>query len=127
VINTVMGMAIDLRTRKPVIGNVQGGLSGPAIKPIALLKVMQVAEVARPHRVPIIGQGGICNAQDALEFIIAGATTVGVGTSLFYEPLSCRKINAGIAEYLEANGMDSVSELVGSLSAEKKTVEACGC
>ncbi|HEX6572499.1 MAG TPA: dihydroorotate dehydrogenase [Steroidobacteraceae bacterium] len=127
VINTVMGMAIDVRTRKPVIGNVQGGLSGPAIKPIALLKVMQVAEVARPHGVPIIGQGGICSAQDALEFIIAGATTVGVGTSLFYEPLSCRKINAGIAEYLEANGMDSVSELVGSLSAEKKAVEACGC
>src|SRR5512145_124808 len=127
VINTVMGMAIDVRTRKPVIGNIQGGLSGPAIKPIALLKVMQVAEVARPHGVPIIGQGGICSAQDALEFIIAGATTVGVGTSLFYEPLSCRKINAGIADYLEANGMDSVSELVGSLSAGKKAVEACGC
>src|SRR5512139_3902547 len=100
VINTVMGMAVDVKTRKPVIGNVQGGLSGPAIKPIALLKVMQVAEVARPHRVPIIGQGGICSAQDALEFIIAGATTVGVGTALFYEPLSCISINAGIAEYL---------------------------
>jgi dihydroorotate dehydrogenase (NAD+) catalytic subunit len=127
VINTVMGMAIDVKTRKPIIGNVQGGLSGPAIKPIALLKVMQVAEVARPHNVPIIGQGGICSADDALEFIIAGATTVGVGTSLFYEPHSCKRINAGIAAYLAANGMASVSELIGSLDAPKKAVQACAC
>ena len=127
VINTIMGMAIDVQTRRPVIGNIQGGLSGPAIKPIALLKVMQVAEVARPHGVPIIGQGGICTAQDALEFIIAGATTVGVGTSLFYDPLACRKINAGIAEYLAANGMSSAGELIGSLDAPKKTVQACAC
>jgi dihydroorotate dehydrogenase (NAD+) catalytic subunit len=127
VINTVMGMAIDVKTRKPVIGNVQGGLSGPAIKPIALLKVMQVAEVARPHNVPIIGQGGICSADDALEFIIAGATTVGVGTSLFYEPHSCPRINAGIAAYLAANDMASVSELIGSLDAPKKSVQACAC
>ncbi len=127
VINTMTGMAIDVKTRRPVIGNVQGGLSGPAIKPIALLKVMQVAEVARPHRVPIIGQGGICNAQDALEFLIAGATTVGVGTSLFYEPMSCRKINAGIADYLAANGMGSVGELVGSLQVERRSIQACSC
>ena len=127
VINTLMGMAIDARTRRPVIGNTQGGLSGPAIKPIALLKVMQVAEVARPHKVPIIGQGGICTATDALEFIIAGATTVGVGTSLFYEPHSCKRINAGIAAYLAANRMASVSELIGSLDAPKKTVQACAC
>ncbi|HET7203921.1 MAG TPA: dihydroorotate dehydrogenase [Steroidobacteraceae bacterium] len=127
VINTVMGMSIDVRTREPVIGNVQGGLSGPAIKPIALLKVMQVAEVARPHRVPIIGQGGICSAQDALEFIIAGATTVGVGTALFYEPLSCLAINSGIAEYLAAHRVGSVGELVGSLQLGRKEIEACGC
>jgi dihydroorotate dehydrogenase (NAD+) catalytic subunit len=127
VINTIMGMAIDVKTRRPVIGNVQGGLSGPAIKPIALLKVMQVAEVARLHHVPIIGQGGICTAQDALEFIIAGATTVGVGTALFYDPLACRKINAGIAEYLAANGMASVGELVGSLDAPRQVVQACAC
>jgi dihydroorotate dehydrogenase (NAD+) catalytic subunit len=120
-------MAIDVKTRRPVIGNIQGGLSGPAIKPIALLKVMQVAEVARPLGIPIIGQGGIRTADDALEFIIAGATTVGVGTSLFYDPLACRKINAGIAEYLAANGMPSVSALVGSLDAPKKKVEACSC
>jgi dihydroorotate dehydrogenase (NAD+) catalytic subunit len=127
VINTVMGMAIDVKTRRPVIGNVQGGLSGPAIKPIALLKVMQVAEVARPHNVPIIGQGGICSAQDALEFIIAGATTVGVGTSLFYEPYSCQRINEGIAQYLAANRMASVSELIGTLDAPRRVVEACAC
>ncbi|HSQ69106.1 MAG TPA: dihydroorotate dehydrogenase [Steroidobacteraceae bacterium] len=127
VINTVMGMSIDVATRRPVIGNVQGGLSGPAIKPIALLKVMQVAEVARPHGVPIIGQGGIQTAQDALEFIIAGATTVGVGTALFYDPLACRKINAGIAEYLAANGMASAGELVGTLDAPRRTVQACAC
>jgi dihydroorotate dehydrogenase (NAD+) catalytic subunit len=127
VINTVMGMAIDVKTRKPIIGNIQGGLSGPAIKPIALLKVMQVAEVARPHNVPIIGQGGICNADDALEFIIAGATTVGVGTALFYEPHSCKRINDGIAAYLAANGMTSVSELIGSLDAPRKTVQTCAC
>jgi dihydroorotate dehydrogenase (NAD+) catalytic subunit len=115
VINTLSGMAIDVKTRRPVIGNIQGGLSGPAIKPIALLKVHQVSEVARPHNVPIIGQGGICSANDALEFIIAGATAVGIGTALFYDPLVCPKVNAGIAAYLEANGMGSVAELVGSL------------
>jgi dihydroorotate dehydrogenase (NAD+) catalytic subunit len=119
VINTISGMAIDVKTRRPVIGNIQGGLSGPAIKPIALLKVHQVSEVARPHNVPIIGQGGICSASDALEFIIAGATAVGVGTALFYDPLVCPKINAGIAAYLEANGMGSVAELVGSLDVSR--------
>jgi len=119
VINTISGMAIDVKTRRPVIGNIQGGLSGPAIKPIALLKVYQVSEVARPHNVPIIGQGGICSASDALEFIIAGATAVGVGTALFYDPLVCPKINAGIAAYLEANGMGSVVELVGSLDVRR--------
>ncbi len=97
VINTIMGMAIDVATRRPVIGNVQGGLSGPAIKPIALLKVHQVYEVAGPHRIPIIGQGGIASAHDALEFIIAGATAVGVGTALFYDPLVCKRINEGIS------------------------------
>jgi len=115
VINTIMGMAIDVAARRPVIGNVQGGLSGPAIKPIALLKVHQVYEVARAHGVPIIGQGGITSASDALEFIIAGATAVGVGTALFYDPMVCRSINAGIAAYLRAQGLASVTELIGSL------------
>jgi dihydroorotate dehydrogenase (NAD+) catalytic subunit len=115
VINTVMGMAVDAESRAPVIGNVQGGLSGPAIKPIALLKVHQVHQVAKRHGVPIIGQGGITNARDALEFIIAGASAVGVGTALFYDPLLCRKINSGINEYLERHGLQSVQDLVGTL------------
>lgn len=117
VINTVMGIAIDVNSRKPVIGNVQGGLSGPAIKPIALLKVHQVHEVARKHNVPIIGQGGICSANDALEFLIAGATTVGVGTALFYDPLVCKKINDDIADYLSRHGLRTVTDLVGTSSA----------
>ncbi|MDJ0748081.1 MAG: dihydroorotate dehydrogenase [Woeseiaceae bacterium] len=115
VINTVMGMAIDTATRKPVIGNVRGGLSGPAIKPIALLKVNQVYEVAKPHDVPIIGQGGITTPDDAVEFLIAGATAVGIGTALFYDPLVCGKINQGITSYLERHGMHSVAELTGTL------------
>ena len=115
VINTVMGMAIDPATRRPIIGNVRGGLSGPAIKPIALFKVHQVYEVAKSHDVPIIGQGGITTANDAIEFIIAGAATVGVGTALFYEPLVCGKINAGIKDYLNRHNLESVADLVGTL------------
>ncbi len=115
VINTLMGMAIDAATRQPVIGNVQGGLSGPAIKPIALLKVHQVYQVAKQHDVPIIGQGGITTPTDAIEFMIAGASAVGIGTALFYDPLVCRKINAGISAYLADNDMRSVADLVGTL------------
>jgi len=115
VINTLMGMAIDIELRTPVIGNVRGGLSGPAIKPIALLKTQQVYAVAKKHDVPVIGQGGITTAKDAIEFLIAGATTVGVGTALFYDPLVCQKINAGIADYLGRHKMNAVSELVGTL------------
>jgi len=116
VINTISGMAIDTGKRRPVIGNVQGGVSGPAIKPIALLMVKKVYEVAGPKRVPIIGQGGIANANDAIEFLIAGASAVGIGTGLFYDPLLCPKVNAGIAEYLAAAGMTSVGELTGALA-----------
>ncbi|HZT03305.1 MAG TPA: dihydroorotate dehydrogenase [Steroidobacteraceae bacterium] len=124
VINTVMGMAIDARTRRPIIGNIQGGLSGPAIKPIALLKVHQVHEVAKPHGIPIIGQGGITTATDAVEFLIAGATAIGIGTALFYDPFVCRKVNEGIAEYLRENGLESVSELVGTLRTGKEIQDA---
>jgi dihydroorotate dehydrogenase (NAD+) catalytic subunit len=117
VINTIMGMAVDVETRRPVIGNVQGGLSGPAIKPIALLKVHQVYEIAHRHRVPIIGQGGITTVKDALEFLIAGASAVGIGTALFYDPMVCKKINHGIVEYLTAHGFANVAALVGTLNS----------
>lgn len=115
VINTVMGMAIDAEKQQPVIGNVRGGLSGPAIKPIALLKVHQVYEIAGPLNIPIMGQGGIASASDAIEFMLAGAATVGVGTALFYDPLICQTINAGIADYLSRHEIASVAELVGAL------------
>jgi dihydroorotate dehydrogenase (NAD+) catalytic subunit len=115
VINTLMGMVIDIDSRTPIIGNNQGGLSGPAIKPIALLKVHQVYQVCRDHGVPIIGQGGIANASDALEFLIAGASGIGVGTALFYDPLVCSSINAGIIEYLNQYEMSSVGQLIGTL------------
>ena len=116
VINTVMGMAIDIEQQKPVLGNNQGGLSGPAIKPIALLKVHQVYQVSKKHNVPIIGQGGIVNAQDAIEFIIAGADTIGIGTALFYDPLICQEINTGISQYLDNHGLKNINSLVRSLS-----------
>lgn len=117
VINTISGMSVDIEKRKPVLGNVRGGLSGPAIKPIALLKVRQVYEVAGPQGIPIIGQGGITTAEDALEFLIAGASTVGVGTALFYDPLVCGRINSGIADYLARHDMPSLDTLIGSLDA----------
>jgi dihydroorotate dehydrogenase (NAD+) catalytic subunit len=115
VINTLMGMAIDTKTRTPIIGNVQGGLSGPAIKPIALLKVHQVYQVCKTHNIPIIGQGGITTVNDALEFIIAGASAIGLGTGLFYDPLLSKKINDGIADYLDEQQLNHLSELIGSL------------
>src|SRR6266403_1350590 len=121
VINTIMGMAIDVRARRPVIGNVQGGLSGPAIKPIALLKVHQVHEVARLHRIPIIGQGGITTGNDALEFIIAGASAVGIGTALYYDTMVSKSINAGIARYLRGQGFGNVTELIGTLRTGSDT------
>ena len=116
VINTLMGMAIDIEQRRPVIGNNQGGLSGPAIKPVALLKVHQVYQVCKNHDIPIIGQGGIACADDAIEFLIAGATTVGVGTALFYDPLICSKLNQGIIDYLDRHELNSVRQLTGSLT-----------
>ncbi|MCG6969712.1 MAG: dihydroorotate dehydrogenase [Gammaproteobacteria bacterium] len=115
VINTLMGMAIDIDSRTPILGNNQGGLSGPAIKPIALLKVHQVYQVCKAHGIPIIGQGGITTATDAIEFMIAGASAVGIGTALFYDPLLCPKINAGIVEYLQRHELTEVDQLVGTL------------
>ncbi len=128
VINTLMGMAIDIERRTPVIGNNQGGLSGPAIKPIALLKVHQVYQVTRAHGIPIIGQGGVMSAADAIEFLIAGASAVGVGTALFYDPLVLPKINRGIVGYLDRHGNKSVAEIIGALSLNTpKPAARCGC
>ena len=115
VINTLMGMAIDIEARRPVLGNNQGGVSGPAIKPIAVFKTFQVAQVARPLGIPIIGQGGVTCAADAIEFLLAGATAVGVGTGLFYDPLLLPAINAGLIAYLDRHGMANVGELSGAL------------
>jgi len=127
VINTLIGMAIDIESRTPIIGNNQGGLSGPAIKPIALLKVHQVHQVCREHGVPIIGQGGIATPEDALEFLIAGASAVGIGTALFYDPLILPRINQGICEYLEGHGLAAVSQITGSLRLHGREAAACVC
>lgn len=115
VINTITGMAIDINSRAAVLGNSAGGLSGPAIKPIALKKVFDVYQVTKKHEIPILGQGGISSAEDAIEFLLAGATTVGVGTALFFDPLVCDKINKGVSSYLETNGYTSINNLVGDI------------
>jgi dihydroorotate dehydrogenase (NAD+) catalytic subunit len=125
VINTLMGMAIDVESRSPILGNNQGGLSGPAIKPVALLRTHQVYQVARDHGVPIIGQGGVTCAEDVLEFLIAGASAVGVGTALFYDPLILPKINAGILDYLRRHDFTEVAQLTGTLALNQAKV--CGC
>ena len=116
VINTITGMAIDIKSRAAVLGESAGGLSGPAIKPVALKKVYDVYQVTKNHGIPILGQGGISSAEDAVEFLLAGATTVGVGTALFFDPLVCDKINKGLSNYLETNGYASIDSLVGDIS-----------
>lgn len=125
VINTLMGMAIDIESRSTILGNNQGGLSGPAIKPVALLKTHQVYQVCKGHNIPIIGQGGVNSAEDAIEFLIAGASAVGVGTALFYDPLICPTINKGIVDYLKRHNMSEVSQLTGTLTLNNKP-SACG-
>ncbi|HET8696451.1 MAG TPA: dihydroorotate dehydrogenase [Gammaproteobacteria bacterium] len=124
VINTLMGMAIDVEARRPIIGNVQGGLSGPAIRPIALLKVHQVYQVCRDRGIPIIGQGGIETARDALEFVLAGASTVGLGTALFYDPLAPQKVNAGMDDYLRTHRFASIRDLVGGIEVGRAVNQA---
>ena len=114
-INTLVGMNIDINSRKPGLGNNQGGLSGAAIKPIALLKVWQVYQVAKKHHIPIIGLGGIQSWQDAVEFFLAGANMVAVGTALAKDPLVIKKINKGLKKYLQRQGYDSIAPLVGQL------------
>jgi dihydroorotate dehydrogenase (NAD+) catalytic subunit len=112
VINTLIGMAIDVRTRKPLLATTTGGLSGPAIKPVALAKVY---EVSRAVSIPVIGIGGIMNATDALEFLIAGASLVQVGTANFIDPAAGMKIAAEMNRYCDENGIADIGTLVGSL------------
>ena len=112
VINTALGMAIDINTRRPQLANITGGLSGPAIKPIALRMVWQVYNAVS---IPIIGMGGIMTGDDAVEFFIAGAAAVAVGTANFINPHASLDVVDGIEEYLDRHGMRSIAELVGSL------------
>lgn len=111
-INTLLGMAIDVHTRQPKLANVTGGLSGPAIRPVALRMVWQVAHAVA---LPIIGMGGIMTAEDALEFLIAGARAVSVGTANFVNPLSALEIISGIKDFMIRNEIQDVNDLVGSL------------
>jgi dihydroorotate dehydrogenase (NAD+) catalytic subunit len=111
-VNTFVGMAIDAETRKPLLSTVTGGLSGPAIKPIALRMVWQVAKAVK---IPVIGMGGIMNTADAIEFLLAGASAVQIGTALFKDPFIPVQIIQGINEYLEKYKMDSVEQLIGGL------------
>lgn len=112
VINTLLGMAIDAKTRKPLLSTITGGLSGPAVKPIALRMVWQVANAVK---VPVVGLGGIMNATDAIEFMLAGASAIQVGTANFIDPAISVKIVEGINHYLDENGFDSVADLVGAM------------
>jgi dihydroorotate dehydrogenase (NAD+) catalytic subunit len=111
-INTLLGMAIDSKARRPRLANIVGGLSGPAIKPVALRMVWQVANAVR---IPVIGIGGITTAEDAVEFLLAGATAVQVGTANFVNPRAAEEIVTGLADYLQEQKMESVLDLIGSL------------
>ncbi len=111
-INTLLGMAINATTRKPLLSTITGGLSGPAVKPIALRMVWQVANAVK---IPVVGMGGIMNATDAIEFFLAGATAIQVGTANFIDPTVSIKILDGIDDYLNLNNFSSINELIGAL------------
>ncbi len=112
-INTLLGMAVDIKSRRPKLATITGGLSGPAVKPVALRLVWQAA---RAVKIPVIGIGGIMNAADALEFIMAGATAVQIGTAVFIEPDAPIRIIDGMAQYLADNGISDYSELIGCIN-----------
>ena len=111
-INTLLGMAIDIHTRRPVLGNITGGLSGPAVKPVALRLVWQTAQAVK---IPIIGMGGIMTAEDAIEFFLAGASAIAVGTANFVDPAVTENIIQGIEQYLMRYQVDDIQALVGKL------------
>ena len=109
-INTLLGMRIDLKTKKPVIANKMGGFSGPAIKPIALRMVYQVYEAVN---IPIIGMGGVSSAEDVLEFMLAGATAVEVGAANLIDPFACKKIVENLPLVMEKYGINKLSDIIG--------------
>lgn len=111
-INTLLGMAIDAEKRKPILSTITGGLSGPAVKPIALRMVWQVAKAVK---IPVIGLGGIMNAADAIEFMLAGASAIQIGTANFIDPTVSVKVVDGINDYLDRNGFQSVTDIIGAL------------
>lgn len=115
-INTLLGMAIDAERRRPILSTVTGGLSGPAVKPIALRMVWQVAQAVH---IPIIGMGGIASAADAIEFLLAGATAIEIGTYNFVDPTASIQILEGIEDYLRRHGFSDVNELIGALDLPK--------
>ena len=111
-INTMLGMAIDAEKRKPILSTITGGMSGPAVKPVALRMVWQTAKAVK---IPVIGLGGICSATDAIEFLLAGASAIQIGTANFIDPSISEKVIDGIAEYLQRHGFNSVQDIIGAL------------
>ena len=111
-INTMLGMAIDAEKRKPILSTVTGGMSGPAVKPVALRMVWQTAKAVK---IPVIGLGGICSATDAIEFLLAGASAIQIGTANFIDPSISEKVIDGIADYLQRHNFNSVQEIIGAL------------
>jgi dihydroorotate dehydrogenase (NAD+) catalytic subunit len=119
-INTLLGMAIDVNTRKPMLSTITGGLSGPAVKPVAIRMVWQVAQAVN---IPVVGMGGIMNADDAIEFFLAGASAIQVGTANFINPAVSIEILDGIEKYLDRNGFDKINDIVGAMKTEGKTAK----
>ena len=113
-INTMLGMAIDAEKRRPILSTITGGMSGPAVKPVALRMVWQTAKAVK---IPVIGLGGICSATDAVEFLLAGASAVQIGTANFIDPSISEKVIDGIEDYLQRHGFNSVQDIIGALEA----------
>ena len=115
-VNTFLAMAIDVETRRPKLSNVLGGLSGPAIRPIAVRMVWECYQLVK---IPVIGMGGIMNARDAIEFILAGATAVQIGTANFVDPFIWTPLADGIADYMRRHGVERLTDLVGAMDTSK--------
>jgi len=115
-INTLLGMKLDIRTRKPILANVTGGLSGPAVFPVALRMVWQVSQVTK---LPLLGMGGVATAEDAAAMMIAGATVVALGTACFANPYAPIEVRDGLEAYCRENGIDAVRDIIGTIVTEK--------